>query len=921
MKILLSLLLLLFVPLQACDTHHFLEKLASLEPSEWEEMKEKVDLELLNDLSKKIVQEDDLEAIQLLGRACRNFDALSDKKANPVTSYYKHYLPPKFLIPKIDLTLDVAEDSVTVTTQLFVEHNSSDPHLVLDGRGHTVQSVLVNDKIVPKSGYRVTKHELIIFDVPQDAFTVTIASQIDPFHNKSLEGLYATGNALITQCESEGARKIFYTLDRPDVLSRITTTIIADATRYRYRLSNGNPIFEAEIADGRTKIVWEDPIVKPSYLFACVLGNFDKIEDHFITKSGKNVTLEVYVEPQKASRGYYSLYALKKAMQFDEDFFDREYDLECLKMVAATDFNSGAMENKGLMIFNDLSLLVDEHTGTDSQFRRVAHTVAHEYFHNWSGNRVTVRNWFELALKEAFTDFRAMLFSEWLFGSDYVRPGDVAHLKEDQFPEETSEGCHPIMVESYVNARSIYDNTTYIKGREVFRALKTFMDTKVVDGFRAAQNLYFSRYDGQAVTFRELLDACGDVLQDGDALSQFELWFTEAGTPEVTVEVVPGKIIVTQHSPKPFVLPFSYEFLHRDGSIAHPLVSCVLTKQKEEFITPLLEDAIPLFMHGYPCPIILHYTYSAEELAAIMLHTDDAYCRVEASQDYALLAMQSDDIASYLAPYKSALENPKLSPLAKAQILQFPSLRTMAQKYNMYDYIALKAQKRAFLIALREYCRDSFIKLLDDYPAPSNYQPEAVDMHVRELRKLLLTHIGSKDRLFAAYYDAKDFDTTYASLRTILNLNLPNKEEISQDFYERFKDDKTLFTFWLSSHAYSSNCTVDDIKSLMQTPGFNPKNPNQIRASLGAFLYNLAQYHDPDGRGYALAIDQILEIETFNPLLAHRLAKNALMDCEKLPKHQQALMLEAAKRLLSPQVSPETRALVQKLIYALPLSL
>ncbi|HEX2583219.1 MAG TPA: DUF3458 domain-containing protein, partial [Chlamydiales bacterium] len=634
--------------------------------------------------------------------------------------FYKDYQPPAFFVPAIHLTLDVQTDRVLVTTDLSIQRNSDAESLILDGRDHKVSSVSVNGNPWPKDKYKATKDQLILFNAPKDThFTVAIFSEIDPFRNSSLDGLYASGKILTSQCESEGARKIFFTLDRPDVLSRITTTILADPQKYPYRLSNGNLRGESPLPCGRTKITWEDPIPKPSYLFACVLGDFGRLEDRFTTRSGRTVTLEVYVEPGKEARAAYSLTALKQAMQFDEQFFDREYDLDSLKMVAVPDFNAGAMENKGLMIFNDAAFLADQQSGTDANFRRIATIIAHEYFHNWSGNRVTIRNWFELALKEAFTDFRAALFGEWLFGSAFIRPKDVTALRELQFPEETSGKGHPLIVQSYIAPSSIYDHTTYIKGREVFRTLQIYMDMMVPDGFRKAQNLYFSKYDGQAVTFRELLSAANEVLlqNTGKNLSPFERWFDQQGIPQIKAEIQYRSkkllLTVTQDCPhpetgnaqEPFLIPFSYEFLKKDGTVAHPQKNFILSEKTHSFELPAEQPLIPIFMHGYSAPVILHYDYTQEELACLMNHAKDPFSQWEAGQNYSLLAIQAIDRRGLLAAYTAALQSQQLSPLAKAQLLKIPSLRAISQKFHNYDFSQLQAMKASFTQQLATACK------------------------------------------------------------------------------------------------------------------------------------------------------------------------------------------------------------------------
>ncbi len=878
--------------------------------------------------------EDLMKMLALLLTAASLSGANPTEEREIVTYFYKDYQPPVFLIPDIQLTLDVQSEKVLVTTKLFVERRGDGESLVLDGQNQKVLSVLLNDAPYSKDSFRITPDSLILSKLPKSDFTVTVCSEIDPFHNHALDGLYESSGILTSQCESEGARKIFFTQDRPDVLSRITTTLIADPKKYPFRLSNGNLVCEKELENGRRIITWEDPIPKPSYLFACVLGGFSRLEDRFVTRSGKSVALEVYVEPGKEERASYSLIALKKAMEFDEEFFDREYDLECLKMVAVPDFNFGAMENKGLLIFNEACLLADPQTGTDARYRQIATTVAHEYFHNWSGNRVTVRNWFEIALKEAFTDFRAALFGEWLFGSEFIRPKDVSLLREYQFPEETSGKGHPLMVESYVTPSSLYDHTTYIKGREVFRTLQTYLDMMVEDGFRKAQNLYFSKYDGQAVTFRELLAAANEILSQhtGKDLSQFERWFDQMGTPQVKAHITatPDKLSlsVSQSCPhpetgkgqKPFLIPFSYEFIRKDGTVAHPKTNAILSEERHRFELSKEEGLVPVFMHGYSAPVLFHYDYSQDDLACLMKHASDPFIRWEAGKNYALNAIRNSQEDCF-EPYSEALKSPDIALLGKAALLQVPSVRGISQKFGDYDFPKLHQAREAFIQKLAKSCKSSLEEQLVENPEPLFYEPTPEQMQVRELRHACLSFLARIDPAYAKALcsqalSADNFDSRNAAFNILVLSNAPEAEEVIQELYQRWRTDKILFTHWLKAMAHSPTCRVCDLQRLMEIEGFDAKNPNHIRSLLSAFVGNLGQYHDPKGEGYAFIVDQILNVASFNPILAHsNIASLAFIDFEHLPSAQQALMLREMKRLLaSPLAPPETKDLVQKKI-------
>lgn len=938
----------------------FLEVLAQAEADHWQEITQQLPVnfpdiigksslrQTLNTMKSSILASGNIDLYHLLHRAIRNYDTfMPNEKADPVTSYYTHYSPPAFLIPDIDLTLEVNPTKVKVTTKLNVQRNGEETSLVLDGRDHNVLAVFLNEKKLPRESYKVTPHELILLSIPQEpAFTVTIESEINPFTNHSLEGLYQCDQWLITQCEAEGARHIFFTLDRPDNLSRITTTIIADKERYPYRLSNGDLVQEVELEPRRTSITWKDPIPKPSYLFAAVLGDFAVLKDEFVTRRGNKVDLQVYVEHGKEARAAYSLFALKKAMEFDEVYFDREYDLNCLKMVGVPNFNQGGMENKGLIVFNDRMLLVDSKTGLDADFRTVAHVVAHEYFHNWSGNRVTVRNWFEIALKEAFTESRAMQYNEWMFGSEFIRPKDVVTLWEAQFPSEHSEHAHPLIVESYVSTDSIYDATTYVKGSEVFRTLQAYLNMLVPEGFKEAQNLYFAANDGKAVTFKELLAAADIVLKRvGKDSSSFEHWFYQQGTPVVQVEMDYDSemkrvtLRVTQSCPhpktgqeqEPLPIPFSLELLAKDGTVLNPQEDHILTEKITTIVLPANERPIPIFMHGYSAPVILKYDYSMEECACIIKHSDDPFSRWNAGRHYANMALktvlqkvqkQEDAEFESLQLYVDALQSQELNPLAKAQLLQFPSIRSLAQTLNCYDFQLLAHLRSLYIKKIASVCKPVLERLLEENPEPSVYTSESKDMQIRELRNACLGLLAKIDPLYVEqvyenYLKASNFNNYIASFNTLINVENEHRVEVLKDFYNRWKHDKGVFTNWLSSIASSSECTVDNLRWMETVEGFDGKNPNHIRAVVRTFTSNPSCYHDREGEGYKYMVDKILEIGSFNPLLANNyIARPAFEDFEKLPPHQQALMAKQIERLLDSSVPAQIRDTAFRMLHS-----
>lgn len=729
------------------------EGVAGKVPSIFPTMETATVRDVLNSINAAILETDDTQLIAIFKRAVTNHNASLEVKADPVRSYYKHYQAPSFLVPDIQLTLDVKEACVEVTTALTITRNSTDASLILDGVDHDVQEVMLDGKVLAKDAYRVTPRELILLDAPEGAtFHVTVKSRINPFDNKSLEGFYACGKWLTTQCEAEGARRIFYTLDRPDVLSCITTTIIADATLYPSRLSNGNKINEYQESDGRTSIVWQDPIPKPSYLFATVLGDFSIICDTFVTRSGRTVDLEVYVEKGKESRATFSLYALKKAMEFDEKFYDREYDLDCLKMVAISQFNMDATASKGLMIFNDRCLLVDARSGTDCDFRNVAGTVAYEYFRNWSGNRVT----------EVFTDMKAMRFNEWMFGKELARLEDVMVPRERLLPEE---------------------------------------------------------------------------------------------------------------------------------------------------------------------------------LACIVKYGEDPFCRWDAGQKYSLMAMEEvmnrldTDPTSVkkavcgelvftdlLQLYKDVLASKTLPVIAKAQLLDLPTLRALSQHLNYFDFGLLADVKELFSRQLAQMCQEDMLREMKQLPVYQRYVPNAEQMHVRMLRNVIQELLAKADPdylddVYQEFSTSTNFNDYLNAFNILISSGNVFRKLALDNFHKQWKDDLGVFGNWLSHQAKSPICEVDDLLVLAKTEGYDAQNPNHIRALTRAFVLNLARYHDPEGLGYRYIVDKILEVGQFNPSLAFGyIAMEAFVDFDKVPEKQRLLMVKEIERLQSDVATEEVRDFAKRLL-------
>lgn len=900
-----------------------------------------------NQLQPQVLATDDKNLISLFRRAVQNHDACHpEDRADPIRIYNRHYDTPPFLIPSIDLTFDIRETEVLVTTVLLVQRVKNDAVLVLDAENQKVLHVAVNDKRLDKGSYRFTKNELLIFDLPTtEKFEVTIFSSIDPYNNKSLQGMYRSRNWLTTQCEAESARKIFPTLDRPDVLSSYTTTIIADAEKYPYRLSNGNLIGETTEEDGRKKIVWEDPFPKPSYLFALIMGDFGVVCDTYTTRSGRRVSLEVFMEEGKEHRATYSLFALKKAMWYDESHFNREYDLDSLKMVAIPDFNSGAMENKGLITFNERLLLVDPECGTDNQFFRVAEVISHEYCHNWSGNRVTVRNWFELALKEAFTDFRSSLFVQWLFGEELVRPQEASQLRENQFQDDAKPSAHPIQVDSYISSDEIYDATTYDKGREVFRMLKTILDAHAPNGFVTAQDAYFSLYDGRAVTFRELLSTLQSV--SGINLGQFERWFHQPGTPTVSVsmEYTPTKQVQltfkqncphpkTQVEQEPFHIPLYVELLDEQGHVlvAKHLIELTEREQSIDFEN-IGSCPIPVFHHGFCAPIHLHYNYSNLELALIHLNAKDAFASKEAGEIYIKRVLNTgyesmketqtmvipDD---FIAHMRALLRSETASIALKAEALDLPTLRAIVETDSTYYFDAAKKARDTLQTSLAMALENELLSIIRNTSEPS-YDPTAEQfsdgMAIRKLKNMCYGYLalipGGKytNFIFDAYQQTTNFNNQIALLEIICEIDDDRRGVVLDAFLEKWKDDSMVLNSWIALQTNATNCTVERLEQIYNSRFFLRENPNHMRRLMLTFGRNLAAYHSQPERNYVYMTEHILRYSLINPKVASfYLAETAFEDFAKLPEPNKSIMQEQLERLTAPHVDNSVRSVALK---------
>ncbi|MGI2028464.1 aminopeptidase N [Endozoicomonas acroporae] len=841
------------------------------------------------------------------------------KDSQPKAIYLKDYQAPDYWIDQTNLTFDLFEDHAMVTSVLSIRRNPDSPsastaenaprnklpELVLVGDDLELLFLEIDDQ--PFTDFREEDGFLRIAS-PTEAFTLKTVCRIKPQENTSLEGLYKSNGMFCTQCEAEGFRKITYYLDRPDVMSRFITRITADKAAYPVLLSNGNDIERGELDHGRHFVTWEDPFKKPSYLFALVAGNLQYVEDHFTTMSGREVTLRLFTEAHNIDQCDHAMISLKKSMKWDEQVYGREYDLDIFMIVAVDHFNMGAMENKGLNIFNSACVLASPETATDARFQRVEAIVAHEYFHNWSGNRVTCRDWFQLSLKEGFTVFRDSEFSADMNSRGVKRIEDVNILRTAQFAEDAGPMAHPVRPESFIEISNFYTVTVYEKGAEVVRMIHGILGP---EDFRKGSDLYFARHDGQAVTCEDFVKAMEDA--SGRDLGQFRRWYSQAGTPVLKVsdeydeENRQYRLTIEQSCPAtpgqkeklPFHIPVRIGLLDGEGEDL-PLNNAGDTDQvldvkqeKETFTFENIEERpLPSILRGFSAPVRVRYDYSRDDLLFLMENDSDHFNRWDASQrlasgviDEMVAALEqgrecSPD-ESLIKAFGTIITDESLDLAVKAEMLSLPSEASLAEQaievYPQFIHQARLTVKNAIASAHRE----SLETLWRSLSINKSYRPEAEDIAERTLKNISLSYLTSLDdkgMLALAeqqYHGASNMTDRFAALVSIVNAGCQNRElieEVLADFLERYQDDTNVMDQWLSVQAASPSLgTLEHILALMQHEIFDATSPNKLRSVLGGFAGNMKQFHRVDGLGYEFLTDQLLDLDKKNPQIAARL--------------------------------------------------
>ena len=870
-------------------------------------------------------------------------------------TFLKDYTPPAYLVERIDLKVELDPQATRVRAEMVCRANTATPQpLILNGERLELLSLAVNQSPLAPDHYSFDDGLLVIKEVPASPFTVSIETRINPAGNTALEGLYLSSGNYCTQCEAEGFRTITCFPDRPDVMSVFTTTIIGERATCPVMLANGNLVESGNLEDGRHYATWHDPFPKPSYLFALVAGNLVSISDRFTTRSGREVELRIYVEERNYSKCSHAMRSLQKAMQWDEERFGREYDLDIYMIVAVDDFNMGAMENKGLNVFNSKFVLALPETATDIDYEGIEGVIAHEYFHNWTGNRITCRDWFQLSLKEGLTVFRDQEFTADMVSRPVKRIQDANIIRSFQFREDSGPMAHPVRPPSFVEINNFYTLTVYNKGAEVIRMLHTLLGPET---FRRGMDIYFERHDGQAVTCDDFVAAM-EAAWGGD-LSQFKLWYSQAGTPRLTVSSTYDQrqqqltLTVEQSCPptressvkQPFFMPLSVGLLTQTGQAIpldnsapdpHTLV-LYLTRDKQDFVfANIPERPVLSFLRNFSAPVKVDCAQSDEELALLMAHDIDPFNRWDAGQRLALrhLLAQIEHYrrgAAITVPevliggMRALLDDQNSGPAFVAQALLLPSENWISQQMETIDPEAVFAVRQQFRAVLGRSLRDQLLQCCQRTRITTAYRYSAHDASMRTLHNLCLAYLlapdisGSVEPVLLnlgidQYYDSDNMTDKMAALTGVVNADLVAGNGLLADFYAVWKNDPLVVDKWLILQA---GCTLpgtlDRVRLLTDHPAFTYKNPNKVRSLIATFCAtNHHQFHALDGGGYGFLGDQVILLDGLNPQIASRMI-TPLTQWRRYDHHRQQLMCAQLARIGAvANLSDDVREIVER---------
>ncbi|HCE4764162.1 aminopeptidase N [Vibrio parahaemolyticus] len=844
----------------------------------------------------------------------------------PQAKYRKDYQAPSHTITDIDLTFDLYDNDTIVTALSKVVQKGESTTLELDGEGLELRSVKVNGE--DWAHHEVKEASLVLSDLPAE-FELEIITKIDPEANTALEGLYKSGGAFCTQCEAEGFRRITYYLDRPDVLAKYTTKVIADKATYPYLLSNGNRIAQGEAENGRHWVQWQDPHPKPAYLFALVAGDFDVLRDKYTTMSGRNVDLEIFVDKGNLDRAGHAMTSLINSMKWDEERFGLEYDLDIYMIVAVDFFNMGAMENKGLNIFNSKFVLANDQTATDRDYLGIEAVIGHEYFHNWTGNRVTCRDWFQLSLKEGLTVFRDQEFSSDLGSRAVNRIDNVRIIRGPQFAEDASPMSHPIRPDKVIEMNNFYTLTVYEKGSEVIRMYHTLLGE---EGFQKGMKLYFERHDGTAATCEDFVSAMEDAT--GVDLKQFRLWYSQSGTPtlrvnsEYNAEAKTYALTVEQFTEatqdqaekQALHIPFDIELYDSKGQVIPLIINgesvhnvLDIKQDKQTFVFEnVAEQPVPSLLREFSAPVKLEYDYSDAELIFLMKHATNDFARWDASQ--MLLAKYirqnvtnvqtgsevqlSEDL---IDAFCGVLLDENLEPAFIAQVFSLPSINEITGWYKQIDVDAVDTVLNSITVSLSAALEDELSATYHTLKQ-AEYTIDHAAIGKRALRNQCLQFLAHTDKgntlVKAQYEAANNMTDTIAAMSAANSAQLECREELMADYSDKWKHDGLVMDKWFALQGTNpAEDALEKVKATMNHEAFSLKNPNRTRSLIGSFLAaNPVRFHDKSGSGYQFAGEILRQLNDSNPQVASRMI-DPLLKFRKYDEARQAMIRAELEKL------------------------
>jgi aminopeptidase N len=883
-----------------------------------------------------------------------------NKGAAGNTIYRKNYTPYGWALEHVSLRFEIGDDETLVFSELHLKSSSTHDSdettgrkLELSGQELELLSIAVNGEALSPERYQVDEDNLIIPEAPDECH-LSVGVRIQPQLNTALQGLYAASGFLLTQCEAEGFRKITYFPDRPDVMAKFEVTIVADPERYPVLLSNGNLVEEGPCDDGRHWVTWNDPFPKPSYLFALVAGDLGHVEDHFVTCSGRKVTLRIYVEHRNIDRCQHAMESLINSMKWDEERFGLEYDLDVFNIVATDDFNMGAMENKSLNIFNSKYVLARPDTATDFDYQGIEGVIGHEYFHNWTGNRVTCRDWFQLTLKEGLTVFRDQEFSADMQSRAVQRIRDIRALRSYQFPEDAGPMSHPIRPDQYMEINNFYTMTVYQKGATIIRMIHTLLGE---DGFQKGMRLYFERHDGQAVSCDDFLAAMADA-NDRD-LSEFGKWYSQSGTPVIRVnshydeDTRRYALNFEQFTPPthdqpekcPLMIPMRIGLLGRDGAGMplrivgeeapdHPQFErlFVLGESEHQLIFEDIDESpVPSLLRDFSAPVKLEYDYSDADLALLMACDTDAFVRWEAAQLLSQKAIidRTGNMAadmpldnSLVSAFSSMLEDRETDPALIAEAMTLPGEEYLAEQMTPVDVDGIHQARDFVKSALTNALRSDFLDRYDELKDSGPYDKSAPASARRSLKNVLLSYLMTQSSGYELAEEqlrhSNNMTDTLAALRGLVRGDAHSAADALAEFEARWIDDPLVMDKWFALQVTKPGPeAVSTVKRLLSHPAYSIRNPNKVRAVLGAFAAgNPTGFHARDGSGYRLLAEQVLELNGINPQIAARCV-SAFNQWTRYDSHRRNLM-ESELRVIAGTggLSPDVDEIVRNSLAA-----